>query len=128
MKHIKNITFTATLCFTAVTYLVMAVMKLFDGGMYLLNFENLTRILIFSVIIGVCGLVFCLRLPHAVARSIHFVIACLDFAFVIATVPYGSDFRLIFPATLAFMAVYWIVEGISAMCRAATRRGKSEDK
>ena len=128
MKHIKNITFTATLCFTAVTYLVMAVMKLFDSGMYLLNFSNLTRILVFSAIIGVCGLAFCLKLPRAVARSIHFVIACLDFAFVIATVPYGSDFRLIFPATIAFMAVYWIVVGIGAMCRAATRKADPEDK
>ncbi|MBQ9922245.1 MAG: hypothetical protein IJO52_08655 [Clostridia bacterium] len=127
MKNLKNAVFCTTACFTAVTYLVMAIMRLIDSGMYLLNFANLTRILIFSASVGICGLIFSLKLPRAVARSIHFVIVCLDFALVIATVPYGSDFRMIFPATLAFMAVYWAVVGIGALCRSALS-GRKEDK
>lgn len=128
MKNLKNAVFCTTACFTAVTYLVMAIMKLMDSGMYLLNFANLTRILIFSAIVGICGLIFAARLPRAVARSIHFVIVCLDFALVIATVPYGSDFRMIFPATLAFMAVYWAVAGIGALFRGVIRKHSPDEE
>lgn len=126
MKNLKNAVFCTTACFTAVTYLIMAVMKLLDNRMYTLNFSNLTRILIFSAIIGVCGLIFSAKLPRAIARSIHFVVACLDFALVIATVPYGNDFRMIFPATLAFMAVYWLIVGIGTVCRAFMNKCSSD--
>ena len=125
MKHLKNAVFCTTACFTAVTYLVMTIMKLIDSGVYVLNFANLTRILVFSAVVGICGLIFTLKLPRAVARSVHFVIVCLDFALVIATVPYGSDFRMIFPATLAFMAVYWAVAGVCALCRAIMNKYSS---
>ena len=115
MKTIKNAVFSATACFTCVTYFLMLVMRLLDGAVYVLNFKNLTHILVFSVILGACGLIFSVRIPRAIARAIHFAVMCLNFALVIATIPYGTDFRMIFPATLVFMIVYWIVVGIGCI-------------
>lgn len=116
MKYIKKSLFSASLSFTLITYL--ATLAVFVGGdtTYALTFGAMSRILIFSVVLGLCGLFFDIKkLPRGIARLCHFVLLCVDFGVVIAAGPYKGDFRMIFISVLAFMVVYWIFVGLKAL-------------
>ena len=89
-----------------------------DNPTYAFTFGTMSRVLIFSVVLGVAGLIFEIKkLPAYAKRFIHFVILCINFTLVIATLPYGNDFRMLFAALLVFMIVYWIFVGIGALIK-----------
>lgn len=119
MNLIKKALFSATLAFTLITYLASLFVHLSDNYTYALTFESLTRFIIFSAILGLAGLLFGIKkLPRSIARLIHFIVLCADFCLVIATMPYKSDFRMIFASLLIFMLIYWAAVGIFAAIRA----------
>lgn len=116
MKYIKKALFSASISFTLITYL--ATLAVFVGGdtSYALKFGAMSRFLIFSVVLGLCGLLFDIKkIPHGVARLCHFVFLCVDFGVVIAASPYKDNFRMIFISVLAFMVVYWVFVGLKAL-------------
>ena len=118
MKNLKKAVFSATLTFTLITYLATMFMNMMDNPTYAFTFGTMSRVLIFSVVLGVAGLIFEIKkLPAYAKRFIHFVILCINFTLVIATLPYGNDFRMLFAALLVFMIVYWIFVGIGALIK-----------
>ncbi len=118
MKNLKKAVFSATLAFTLITYLATMFMNMMDNPTYAFTFGTMSRVLIFSVVLGVAGLIFEIKkLPSYAKRFLHFVILCIDFTLVIATLPYGNDFRMLFAALLVFMIVYWIFVGIGVLIK-----------
>lgn len=127
MKLIKKALFSASLSFTLITYFATLAMFFASDATYIVNFGAMSRFLIFSAVFGVCGLLFDIKkLPHGVARLCHFVVMCADFGVVIATVPYGGDFRMIFISVLAFMVIYWIFVGLKALCLLPFKKRNAE--
>ena len=119
MKNFKNVIFSATLSYTLITYLMSLFVRISDSSTFVLTFESMSRFLIFSVVLGLAGLIHGIKkMPKSVARLLHFIVLCVDFCLVIATLPYGNDFRMIFASLLIFMIIYWVIIGICAGVKA----------
>ena len=118
MKKLKNVIFSAALSFTLITYLMSLFVRVSDTSTFVLTFESMSRFLIFSIILGLAGLIHGIsKMPKSVARILHFIVLCADFCLVIATLPYGNDFRMIFASLLIFMIIYWVIIGICAAAK-----------
>ena len=123
MKLLKNALFSTALSFTLITYFCSLFVHLSDNYTYAVTFESLTRFLIFSAVLGLAGMIFGIKkLPRSIARLIHFIVLCADFCLVIATMPYGSDFRMIFASLLIFIVIYWAVIGVCAVIKAIFKK------
>lgn len=123
MKNIKQVLFSTTLCFTLIVFLSTMFVYLDGSPTYAMGFVNICRVLIFSLILGISGLIFNVKkLPYAVARTIHFIALCIDFLVVISSAIYKADFRMNFIAVLLFMVLYWIIIGIIAIPKAVYKK------
>lgn len=132
MNRFKKVVYLTAVSFTCITYLFMLAnnsMGLFTGGF---KFESTNRVLIFSLIFGLSGLLFNIKkLPYTVARALHFIIMCADFAVVLATQSYGGDFRMIFLSVLIFAVIYWVIVAVFSVAKTLMGKAKntvSQDK
>ena len=126
MNPFKRVVYLTAVSFTCITYLFMVAnnsMELFTGGF---KFEAANRVLIFSLVLGRAGLLFDIKkLPGAVARALHFIVLCADFAVVLAPQSYGSDFRMIFLAVLIFAVIYWVIVAVFAVAKMLIGKAKN---
>lgn len=128
MKFVKKALFSAALSFTLITYLATLVVFAVGETSFVMTFASMSRILIFSAVLGLCGLLFDIQgLPRSIARLCHFVLLCVDFGVVLATLPYGGDFRMIFAAVVVFMLIYWLLVGLKALITLPLRKAKNND-
>ena len=128
MNTFKKFFTTTSVCFTLVTYLATLFMFTTGNSSYAFTFATMSRVLIFSAVTGLAGLILLIKkVPSAILRTVHFLLMCINFSLVIATLPYGSDFRMIFASLLCFAVVYWIIIGLVALIKTAASKMKKQD-
>ena len=129
-KELKNIFFTAGLTFTCIVYLLTFTRTFIESKKEnFLGTNQLSCILLFSVLLGVCGLVFMIpKLPKGVLRLIHFVASGIAFFFcIIVLTDLLSTPLYIFFALMLYTLAYFTVVGISSVIKRAVKRASAKE-
>ncbi|MEA4832146.1 MAG: hypothetical protein VB118_05970 [Oscillospiraceae bacterium] len=130
-KAIKNIFFTMGLSFTAIVYSMSLMRNLIESKKEsFLGIAQMSSILLFSFILGLCGLVFLIpKLPGFVKWTIHFVASAgAFFVCIVVLLGLNNTSSYIFISLILFTLCYLAVSGISAIIRSSERRLENKNR